>query len=210
MAAKRKRRTKRQEAVTPLSAPTPWRLQHGDFHAPRVEPDPDTGTPVSLRRAVTLLDRMVASGTITPAMRQAGDDFHRSFRVASLDPLRAAPFMRVPRTSGDTTTERIEAARGRIGKAMAVLGGSDSPAGSCIWHVVGCEASIREWAARCGWGGRSMGHAQAQGVLVGALGVLAAHYGLERPAKVGAMTTTPAAARSAASSSNMSVKSEVR
>lgn len=113
-------------------------------------------------------------------MRQAGDDFHRSFRVAALDPLRAAPMLRVARTSGDTTTERIEAARRRIGKAMATLGGADSPAGSCVWHVIGCEASIREWAARCGWGGRSMGHAQAQGVLVGALGVLAAHYGLER------------------------------
>jgi hypothetical protein len=45
--------------------------------------------------------------------------------------------------------------------------------------VIGCETSIREWAARQGWGGRAMGHSQAQGVLVAALGVLARHYGLD-------------------------------
>jgi hypothetical protein len=45
--------------------------------------------------------------------------------------------------------------------------------------VIGCETSIREWATRYGWSGHAMGHSQAQGVLVAALGVLARHYGLD-------------------------------
>jgi hypothetical protein len=161
-----------------LAKPSKWRLQHGDFAEPVRLPDPETGTPVALRRALTLLDRMVEAGTISPLMRQAGDDFHRSFRIAALDTIRPTPILRSPKATGETMTERVEAARHRVAAAMAALGGADSPAGSCIWHVVGCETSIREWAVRCGWGGRAMGHSQAQGVLVSALGVLAAHYRL--------------------------------
>jgi hypothetical protein len=44
------------------------------------------------------------------------------------------------------------------------------------------ENSITEWARRSGWCGRPIGHAQGQGVLVSALGVLAMHYGLTRRA----------------------------
>jgi hypothetical protein len=40
------------------------------------------------------------------------------------------------------------------------------------------ECSVREWATRQGWGGRPINHVQAQGILVGALNVLAVHYGL--------------------------------
>jgi hypothetical protein len=123
---------------------------------------------------------MLRSGSITAAMAAAADAFYTAFRVAALDPLRAQSFVRVPATTGDSLTERVEAARHRIAQAMAALGGQDSPAGSCVWHVIGCETSIREWAARCGWNGRPMTHARAQGVLVAALGVLARHYGLDR------------------------------
>ena len=67
-------------------------------------------------------------------------------------------------------------AKRRVMAALEALGGADSAAGSCVWHVVGCGASIREWAARRGWNGRPVGHAQAQGILVAALGVLAGHF----------------------------------
>jgi len=60
---------------------------------------------------------------------------------------------------------------------MAALGGTGSPAGSCVWHVVGLQRSVREWAIRQGWGGRPVRQEQAQGILVAALGVLAAHLG---------------------------------
>ena len=49
-----------------------------------------------------------------------------------------------------------------------------SPAGSCVWHVVGLQRSIREWAMRQGWGGKPVRVEQAQVVaaLGGAGGVL--------------------------------------
>jgi hypothetical protein len=41
--------------------------------------------------------------------------------------------------------------------------------------VIGLKRSVREWAMRQGWGGRLVRQEQAQGILVAALGVLAAH-----------------------------------
>ena len=61
---------------------------------------------------------------------------------------------------------------------MAALGGICSPAGSCVWHVVGLQRSVREWAMRQGWGGRPVEQkTEARGILAAALGMLAAHVG---------------------------------
>jgi hypothetical protein len=40
---------------------------------------------------------------------------------------------------------------------------------------------LREWAIRQGWGGRPVRQEQAQGILIAALGMLAAHVGMARP-----------------------------
>jgi hypothetical protein len=119
---------------------------------------------------------MEANGTITMQMHDAGVAFRSLFRTAALDPLRAAPTLRLPRGTGEMMTERQLDARARVAAALDALGGADSAAGSCVWHVVGCECSLREWASRQGWSGRVVGHSQAGGILVAALGVLAAHY----------------------------------
>lgn len=172
-----KRKAKRATTVREdLSKPSRWRLQHGGFSEPLRVADPETGTPVQHRRAVDTLDAMLANGTITPAMHDAGLIFRAQFRAAALDTLRASPLIRIPGSTADTLTERHVAARSRTAAALDVLGGADSAAGSCVWHIVGCECSIREWATRQGWGGRTVGHAQAQGMLVAALGVLAQHF----------------------------------
>lgn len=157
--------------------PTSWRLQHDDL--PRCEIKPPTGASVRVaqRRAVGLLSRLETNGTITAAMRDAGRSFQAQFRAAALDPLRAAPLVRIDARRSDTQTEWAENARSRVMAALIALGGVESAAGSCVWHVVGCEISIRAWAAREGWRGKPVGHAQAQGMLVAALGVLAGHYG---------------------------------
>lgn len=131
-----------------------------------------------MRRAIDTLGQMLANGSITPEMHEAGQAFRAAFRLAALDPLKARSLIWVPRTTGETLTERAAAARQRVARAMEALGGPASPAGSCVWHVVGCELSIREWAAQQGWGGMPVGHVQAQGILVAALGMLAKHYGL--------------------------------
>jgi hypothetical protein len=62
------------------------------------------------------------------------------------------------------------------------LGGLTSPAGSCVWDVVGLQRSVREWAMRQGWGGRPVRQEQAQGILIAALGVLANHLGYQKAA----------------------------
>jgi len=55
------------------------------------------------------------------------------------------------------------------------LGSVGSPVSSCVWHVVGLQRSVREWAMRQGWGGRPINEKQAQGILIAALGTLAGH-----------------------------------
>jgi cellulose biosynthesis protein BcsQ len=55
--------------------------------------------------------------------------------------------------------------------------GSGARLGSCVWHIVGLQRSIREWAMRQGWSGRPVRVEQAQGILVAALGMLVGHYG---------------------------------
>ncbi|WP_198368502.1 DUF6456 domain-containing protein [Roseomonas rosulenta] len=174
-----KRRTKRPAAPREdLSKPSKWRLQHGPVGEPVREADPETGLPVVHRRTVDTLGQMLANDTITQEMHDAGAVFRRQFRVAALDQLRAMPLLRLPGGSGDRLTERRAKARAEVADAVTALGGFDSAAGSIVWHVVGLEHSVREWAQRQGWGGRSVGHAQAQGMLVAALGVLAVVYGL--------------------------------
>jgi hypothetical protein len=173
MAGKRKTKTPKQED---LSKPTQWRLQHGGFGEPIREADPETGSPVQHRRAVDTLGLMLTNGTITPEMHDAGERFRSLFRAASLDGLRASQLLRVPGGSGDPLTERQASSRARLAAALDALGGHGSAAGSCAWHILGLEASVREWAMRQGWGGRPVAPPQAQGMLVATLGVLAAHF----------------------------------
>jgi len=102
---------------------------------------------------------------------------------AGADPLRARPILRVPGTGRDPdlNDRQLHARRG-VHKSLEALGGISSPAGSCVWHVVGLQRSIREWAIPQGWGGRPVRQEQAQGSLLAALGVLAGHFGYDRAA----------------------------
>jgi hypothetical protein len=141
------------------------------------EKDPD-GRIVYHHRTVDTLGKMLRSGTINEAMHDAAKDFQASFIIANLDPLRALPILRVPGTGREPNlSERQLHARRQVHQAMAALGGISSPAGSCVWHVVGLQRSVREWAIRQGWRGRPVRQEQAQGILVAALGVLAARFG---------------------------------
>jgi hypothetical protein len=61
--------------------------------------------------------------------------------------------LRVPGTGREPDlNERQLHGRRRVHEAMRALGGISSPAGSCVWHVVGLQRSVREWAMRQGWG----------------------------------------------------------
>jgi hypothetical protein len=146
------------------------------------EEDPD-GRIVYHHRTVDTVGKMLRAGTITQEMYDAAKDLEAAFIVANLDPLRALPILRVPGNGREPDlSERQLDARRRVHQAMQALGGISSPAGSCVWHVVGLQRSVREWAIRQGWGGRPVRQEQAQGILVAALGVLAAHFGYDRAA----------------------------
>ena len=141
------------------------------------EKDPD-GRIVVHHRTVDTLGKMLRAGTITEEMHDAARDFEASFIIAQLDPLHALPVLRVPGTGREPDlSERQLHAKRRVHEAMQALGGLSSPAGSCVWHVVGLQRSVREWALRQGWGGRPVRQEQAQGILVAALGMLAAQSG---------------------------------
>ncbi|CAH0124550.1 DUF6456 domain-containing protein [Roseomonas sp. CECT 9278] len=161
-----------------LAKPSKWRLQHGGFSEPIREADPDTGSPVAHRRAVDTLGMMLANGNITPQMHEAGCIFRTLFRSAAIDSMSTSQLIRLPGSTADRLSNRQLDARRRVLAAMDALGGHDSPAGSCVWFVVGLEMSVREWAARRGWSGRPVPQPIAGGMLVAGLGILAMHFGL--------------------------------
>lgn len=177
MAGKRKA-MRTMQGVEDLSKPSKWRLQHGGFSEPIREADPETGSPVQHRRAVDTLGMMLANGSITSEMHEAGCIFRTLFRSAAIDSMSTSQLIRLPGSTADRLSNRQIEARRRVADALDALGGHGSPAGSCVWFVVGLEFSIREWAMRQGWSGRPVHGPVAQGILVAALGTLAMHLGL--------------------------------
>jgi hypothetical protein len=127
--------------------------------------------------------RPAAAGGKVSEQDGAARDFQTAFIVANLDPLRALPVLRVPGTGREPDLNHHQLhARRCVHEALQALGGLSSPAGSCVWHVVGLQRSVREWAIRQGWGGRPVRQEQAQGILIAALGMLAMHFGYGRAA----------------------------
>lgn len=175
--------TKGQRCKTAPDAALPVIQRPGDLLVPVYEGDP-AGRPVVHHRVVDTLGRMLKAGTITCGMHDAARDFQASFTLASYDPPVCLSLDRI-RGAGsraDLTDVQLDARR-RVMLSLDVLGGPGSPAGDCVWHVVGLQRSVREWAMRQGWGGRAIGEKQAQGILIAALGVLAAYYGYGRSAE---------------------------
>jgi hypothetical protein len=162
--------------------PTSERLRQGPVERlPRPIPDA-AGRPSRPYKAVDTLAIMERRGSITAAMRQAGEDFRARFAVAQLDPLRATDFshLRVhdngPRPEDEGPGLRIEMARRAVWTAIRSVGGIGSPAGSCLWHVLGWERSLKEWALEQGWSGRRVSQEAAAGIMIAALGALESHF----------------------------------
>ena len=160
-------------------APTDERFARGLVERPAQAIADEAGRPARPYRAVDTLGLMLRKGSISPAMHQAAADFRARFVTAALDPLRAPDLMRLPHGVRELSpSERQAEARKHVWRALQALGGIAAPAGSCLWHVVGCEWTLKDWALREGWGGRPLSQETAAGVLIGALGVLQKLYGL--------------------------------
>lgn len=171
---RRHRKTPAGEAGLPVIRRPDHQLE------PVYETDPN-GRPMVHHRTVDTLGIMLRGGTITPAMHDAARDFQARFTLAYFDAVRCTSLLRLPGGGGaaELTDAQLDARR-HVGAALDALGGLGSPAGSCVWHVIGLQCSIREWAMRQGWCGRPINEKQAQGILIAALGVLAGHYGYRR------------------------------
>jgi len=171
-----RRRTARRDDML---APTAERRARGLVErSPRAIAD-EAGRPARPYRAVDVLTSMLRKATISPAMHQAAEDFRALFATAHLDPL-CVPDLRRPRDAAKDLplTQAQAEARKKIWHALEALGGATAPAGSCVWHVVGCEWTIRDWALLQGLNGRKIRLETASGILVGALSALQAHFGL--------------------------------
>jgi hypothetical protein len=173
-------------AGSPNAGPTPERRQHGPVERLERTIADGAGHPSRPYRAVDTLAIMQRRGSISAGMRQAGEDFRARFALAQLDPLRALDLSRLRlgerglRPDHDGPALRIEAARTAVWRVIQAVGGIASPAGSCLWHVLGWERSLKEWAQEQGWSGRRVSQESASGILVAALGALEAHYGRAR------------------------------
>ena len=172
----------RQRTSAP-SAAHPIVRRKGDLLIPVYEADPQ-GRPVVHHRVVDTIGRMLRNASISREMHDAGRDFAATFTIAQFDTITCMSFDHQPGSgnAADLTHVQLDARR-RVARAIDALGGFGSPAGGCVWHVVGLQCSIREWAMRQGWGGRPIGEKQAHGILVAALGMLAAFYGYAASAK---------------------------
>jgi hypothetical protein len=160
---------------------TPERLRHGPVELVSATIADSAGRPSRPYRALDTLMIMERRGSITAGMRQAGEDFRHRFALAQLDPLHALDPSRLregdkPAPRGDHAPGlRAEAARNAVWRAIRAVGGIASPAGSCLWHVVGWGCSLKEWAHGQGWAGRRVSQEAASGILIAALGALEIH-----------------------------------
>lgn len=176
-------RARTSPPAEPASAPTEERYRHGGIERLDRPIADDQGRSARPYRAVDTLATMERRGSITPAMRQAAEDFRRRFVKAHLDPLRAFDYSRPKgagpgrsRSDGDDIGLRVESAREEVWRAIVAVGGPGSPGGSCLWHVVGCESSLKEWALEQGWNGRRVSQETASGILIAALAILEVHH----------------------------------
>ena len=133
--------------------PTPERRHRGEIiqtEAP-VKSDPgDYGRP---HLAVDLLTQLHLSGRITRDELIAAERFRAWFALAALEALRAGDLGRPIVDCGGIApgvSSQTERARDEVWRAIRFLGGITSTLGECVWHVIGLDESLREWASKSG------------------------------------------------------------
>ena len=118
-------------------------------------------------RLVDTLGRMLKSGTIDQAMHDAGEGLRGSVhhRPAST---RSAHFRSSPGSGNGSRPGSERSPSSTLGTACTRRcrrsAASQARRASCVWHVVGLQRSVREWAIRQGWRGRPLDHKEAKGI----------------------------------------------
>ncbi|WP_439817671.1 hypothetical protein [Zavarzinia sp. CC-PAN008] len=121
---------------------------------------------VSDLRSLDLLGQLYRTRRVPETHVAAGRHFQLMARQAGLSPRLASD----PRGRGD--------ARQRLSSALDALGGPTSPVGSVALEVIGQGRALEDWARAHGFApGRPVATGVAQGLLEGALEILAGHFG---------------------------------
>jgi hypothetical protein len=160
------------------TAPSSERRQHNRITRDRAQIADTLGHIGSPWRAETLLARLERAGDITAAQRAAGEQFHALFRAAARDPIKATDPAKTHVSGAHGLAQPMGSlwAKTSLDRALDALGGLASPAGSCAWHVLGCDCSMRDFALRKSWCGKPVQDHVAKGVLLGCLGTLQHHF----------------------------------
>jgi hypothetical protein len=152
--------------------PTPERLTRGDIERAERAIISDDGEFTPPHMVVDILVDLERRGSISADQRLAGERFAIWFRLAALDDLRAADFSRPYVDGGGKIAElsrRNHEARKEIDKAIRFVGGKGTKMGSCLWHVIGLDQSLRVWATEQSKTVGKVHRLGATGVLVSAL-----------------------------------------
>jgi hypothetical protein len=167
---------KRQYAAEQPDIILAERRQHGRVTRDTEQSADTQGAIGQPYRAESLLERLQRVGDIGARERAAGEEFQRLFRLAWLDPLRAASLDEVFR-GASRLPHGSEDARRRVNEVFERLGSREnSRAASCAWYVIGCEQSLATWSRNMRWMGRTMSEHAAKGVLLATLDMLVAHF----------------------------------
>jgi hypothetical protein len=160
--------------VPDLISPTPERMRRGSVALLERQIERRDETEFGIPHiAIDLLVRMEGNNRINRDERVAGERFRDWFRLAQLDSLKAADMARPYVDGGGAIPElepHNERARNEITRAIRWVGGIGSSAGSCLWHVIGLDESLRKWAILQS---RSLDHKGAAVILAIALERLA-------------------------------------
>jgi hypothetical protein len=125
--------------------PTPHRLQHGPVELLPATIADGAGAVAQPYRSIDTVALLLKRGAITPRMAAAADEFRRAFHVAHLDPLRAADMTRTTGT-GPRSHDPPTWARRVVVSTLEAIGGTQAYPGSCLWHCIGAEVSVRKWS----------------------------------------------------------------
>lgn len=128
-------------------------------------------------RAIDTLAALHRRGTIDDEQLAAGRQFEEDFQASGLHELRAQDLSGLRGGVTDHHIVRLIASRHEVWRAIEVLGGAHAPIALSAWHVLGMGRTLKEYATVEGFTpDRPLHPMTAQGLLVGALSVLAAHY----------------------------------
>lgn len=174
----RPRRRRNAQPVPPPNAPSRERAQHDRITLAEKQIADAVGGIGLPHMVETPLARLYRQGAISEAELAAGDEFRRLYRLAYLDPLRAATLEQ--RVIGTHLPHGSEAARRQVRAILALLGsGSGSLMASCAEHVIGSEESVATWALGKRWRGDiGINDQIAKGILLATLQTLPGIMGM--------------------------------